>query len=317
MSDPRLDPEMAAFNAMMDDVAKRYPTPRLALPFDEARAITEAVNLPLAEGGPVMAESRDAWLPVRGRRIQCRVHRPVTDKPLPVLLYIHGGGWVWNSIDTNDRRMREYAAATGCAVVGPDYALSPEAVFPQALEECLGVLRWLAAHGAEWGLDPTRIIVGGDSAGANLTMGVALMLREAGDAIALRGLLLNYGVYDSRLDTPSYREFAEGYGLNIPRMSFYWQHYAPEAATRLHPFAAPLRAKLEGLPPCAMYVAELDVLRSENDAMEAALRAAGVEVESELFPGTVHGFLRAVAHVGAARRAIAAASDWMRRKFAD
>ncbi len=316
MTDPRLDPEMAAFNAMMDQVAARYPAPKLALPFDAARAITEAVNLPLAEGGPVMAESRDAWVSVRGRRIQCRVHRPVTDKPLPVLLYLHGGGWVWNSIDTNDRIMREYAAATGCAVVGPDYALSPEAVFPQALEECLGVLRWLAANGAGWGLDTSRIAVGGDSAGANLTMGLALMLREAGDAIPLRGLLLNYGVYDSRLDTPSYAEFAEGYGLNIPRMSFYWQHYAPAEATRLHPFAAPLRARLQGLPPCLMHVAELDVLRSENDAMEAALRAAGVQVESELFPGTVHGFLRAVGRVGAADRSIARAAAWMRARLA-
>ena len=262
-----------------------------------------------------MAESRDAWLPVMGRRIQCRIHKPVTDKPLPVLLYLHGGGWVWNSIDTHDRLMRSYAAAAGCAVVGPDYALSPEAVFPQALEESLAVLRWLAAHGGEWGMDASRIVLGGDSAGANLAAGVALMAREAGDALPLKGLLLNYGVYDSRLDTPSYREFAEGYGLNVARMSFYWQHYAPAAATRLHPFAAPLRARLHGLPPCLMHVAELDVLRSENDAMAGALRAAGVAVETELFPGTVHGFLRALGHVPAADRAVALAGAWLRKRF--
>jgi acetyl esterase len=313
--DPRLDPEMRAFNLMLDERAKSLPPITLTLPFDEPRAITEALNLPLSEGGPVMAESGDRWLTVRGRRIQVRLHRPVTDRRLPVLFYLHGGGWVWNSIDTHDRLMREYAAAAGCAVVGPDYALAPEAVFPQALEESLGVLRWVARHGEAWGLDASRLVLGGDSAGANLAMGLALMLREAGDEIPLRGLLLNYGVYDSRLDTPSYREFADGYGLNVARMSFYWRHYAPEAATRLHPFAGPLRARLHGLPPCLMHIAELDVLRSENEAMAARLREAGVEVEYELFPGTVHGFLRALGHVGAADRAVAQGGAWLKGRL--
>ncbi|RYI87889.1 MAG: alpha/beta hydrolase, partial [Acetobacteraceae bacterium] len=132
--DPRMDPEMADFNRMMEERAAALPPIRLELPFDTPRALTEALNLPLSEGGPVLAESGDRWLPVRGRRIQCRLHRPGGPGPHPVLLYLHGGGWVWNSIDTHDRLMREYAAAAGCAVVGPDYALSPEAVFPQALE---------------------------------------------------------------------------------------------------------------------------------------------------------------------------------------
>jgi len=313
--DPRLDPEMRAFNAMMDKAAQRLPPIRLALPFDEPRALTEALNLPLSEGGPVMAESADHWLSVRGRRIQCRLHRPSNASPLPVLVYLHGGGWVWNSIDTHDRLMREYAAASGCAVIGPDYALSPEAVFPQALEECAGVLRWVAEHGADWGLDPGRIVLGGDSAGANLAAGVALLLRDSGNPVPLRGLLLNYGVFDSRLDTPSYREFAEGYGLTRERMEFYWRSYAPRAADRLNPLAAPLRADLSGLPPCLLQIAELDVLASENHAMAARLRAAGVAVEAEVFPGTVHGFLRAVGHVGVARRAVAQAGEWLKRAW--
>jgi acetyl esterase len=238
-----------------------------------------------------------------------------------VLLYIHGGGWVWNSIDTHDRLMREYAAAAGCAVIGPDYALSPEAAFPQALEECAAVLRWVAAQGAEWGLDPARIVLGGDSAGANLAAGAALMLRDAeglpaGLPAGLRGLLLNYGVFDSRLDTPSYREFATGYGLTLERMRFYWSAYAPREADRAHPFAAPLRADLAGLPPCLLHIAELDVLASENHAMAARLRAAGVAVEQAVFPGTVHGFLRAVGHVGQARRAVEQAGAWLRARFA-
>lgn len=315
-ADPRLDPEMAAFNAMMERRAAALPPITLGMPFDGPRALTEALNLPLAEGGPAMAESADRWLPVRGRRIQCRLHRPAAAAgPLPVLIYLHGGGWVWNSIDTHDRLMREYAAAAGCAVVAPDYALSPEAAFPQALEECAAVTRWVAAEGPAWGLDGARIVLGGDSSGGNLAAGVALLLRDAGEAAALRGLLLNYGVFDSRLDTPSYREFATGHGLTRERMGFYWSVYAPRGADRVHPYAAPLRADLAGLPPCLLHIAELDVLASENRAMAARLRAAGVAVDVAEFPGTVHGFLRAVGHVGQARRAVDAAGAWLRARL--
>lgn len=320
--DPRLDPEMAEFNAMMERRAAASPPIRRTLPFDEPRALPEALNLPLAEGGPAMAESTDHWLPVRGRRLLCRLHRPPVAgrdgaAPLPVLIYLHGGGWVWNSIDTHDRLMREYAAAAGCAVLGPDYALSPEAAFPQAVEECGAVLRRVAEQGAGWGLDPGRIVLGGDSAGANLAAGAVLMLRDRGALPPLRGLLLNYGVFDSRLDTPSYGEFATGHGLTRERMEFYWRCYAPREADRAHPWAAPLRAgDLSGLPPCLLHIAELDLLASENHAMADRLRAEGVPVDRAVFPGTVHGFLRAVGHVGAARRAVEAAGAWLRGRFA-
>jgi acetyl esterase len=314
--DPRWDPEMLAFNAMMEAEGAKYPPIRLALPLDAARATTEALNLPLCAGGPVMAETADRWLPVMGRRLLCRFHRP-SHGVLPVLIYLHGGGWVWNSIDTHDRLMREYAAGAGCAVIGPDYALSPEAAFPQAIEECAAVVRWVARHGAEWGLDPTRIAIGGDSAGANLALGVALLLRRTDPDIALRGFLLNYGVFDSDLDTASYCEFAEGYFLTREKMAFYWNCYCPRPADRLNPLVAPLRADLRGLPPVLLHISELDVLASENHAMEAKLRAAGVEVESRLFPGTAHGFLRALNHVRAARDAASDGGAWLRRVFAE
>jgi acetyl esterase len=237
-----------------------------------------------------------------------------------VLIYIHGGGWVWGSVDTHDRLMREYAAGGGCAVIGPDYALSPEAAFPQALEECAAVVRWVAKHGAEWGLDPARIVIGGDSAGANLAMGAALLLRETDPDLRLAGLLLNYGVFDSRLDTPTYREFAEGYFLTREKMRFYWECYCPRPADRISPLAAPLRAdiarQLGGLPPVLLHIAELDVLAAENHAMAERLRAAGVAVETRLFPGTAHGFLRALAHVGASRQAAADGGAWLARRFA-
>jgi len=312
--DPRWDPEMLAFSAMMEAEGAKLPPIELALPLDGARAATEALNLPLCVGGPQMLESRDLWLPIRGRRLQCRFHRPKPG-PLPVLVYIHGGGWIWNSIDTHDRMMREYAQDGGCAVIGPDYALSPEAAFPQALEECAAVVRWVAREGAAMGLDPSRIALGGDSAGANLAMGVALLLRETDPDLNLAGLLLNYGVFDSRTDTPSYAEFADGYFLTREKMRFYWNCYAPREADRVNPLAAPLRADLRGLPPVLLHIAELDVLAAENLAMGEKLRAAGVAVEQALFPGTAHGFLRAANHVTKARESLAQAGAWLGRVF--
>jgi acetyl esterase len=194
-----------------------------------------------------------------------------------------------------------------------DYALSPEAKFPQALEECVAALRWIAAHGADWGLDTSRLVLGGDSAGGNLALATALLARDSAGP-ALRGILAAYPVCDSGLDTPSYQEFGGGaYGLSSERMAFYWSVYVPHAADRLHPLAAPLRADLRGLPPVLVLLAELDVLRSEGEALVARLREAGVAVETEIFPGVVHGFLRASATVGKARDAVAKAGAWLRK----
>jgi acetyl esterase len=306
---------MAAFTAAAEQAAAKYPAIRLEMPFEPQRAINDALNLPFAAGGPLMADTAERWVAARGRRIFCRVHRPVTSRALPVLVYFHGGGWVWSSVDTHDRLAREYAAAGEVAIVSVDYALSPEAKFPQALEECAAVVRHVAAHGAEWGLDQDRILVGGDSAGGNLALATALKLRdEAGPK--LRGVLATYPVCDSRLDTPSYQEFGAGYGLTRERMAFYWSVYVPHEADRLHPLAAPLRADPAGLPPTLVHLAEFDVLRSEGEAMAARLKAAGVRVECETFAGVVHGFLRATASVQKARDAVAKAGAWLRRTAA-
>ena len=309
----RWDPEMAAFTAAAEAAAAKYPPIRLEVPLDPHRATNDALSMPYAQGGPVMAETADRWIAARGRRIFCRVYRPRVDRPLPTMVYFHGGGWVWASVDTHDRLVREYCAAGEVAAVSVDYALSPEAKFPQALEECVAVVQWVAAHGAEWGLATERLLVGGDSAGGNLALATALALRDIGGP-ALRGVLTNYPVCDSRLDTPSYQEFGGGsYGLSRDRMAFYWNVYVPHAADRAHPLAAPLRANLAGLPPVLVQLAELDVLRSEGEALAEKLRAAGVDVDLRLFPGVVHGFLRATGSVGKARDAVAHAGDWLRR----
>ena len=307
------DPEMAAYTAAGEEEAKAYPPVQLEIPLEPHRRVNDLLGMRTAQGGPAVAETTDRWVTARGRRIFCRVYRPSTGKPLPVLVWFHGGGWVWSSVDTHDRLCREYATAAGVAVVNVDYALSPEAKFPQAVEECAAVVRHIAGHGAEWGLDGSRILLGGDSAGGNLCLATALLLRDQGGP-ALRGIVAYYPVCDSRFDTLSYQQFgAGGHGLNRQRMAFYWSVYATHEGDRSHPLAAVGRADLRGLPPVLVHLAELDVLRSEGEALVVKLREAGVAVETETFPGLVHGFVRATEFVSKARAAMDKAVAFIKR----
>jgi acetyl esterase len=309
----RWDPEMAAFTALAEAEAAKYPPVRVALPLEPHRRINDLLGMRTAVGGPEMAESVDRFISIRGRAVRCKVYRVAVDRALPTLVYFHGGGWVWANVDTHDRMVREYAAAGQVNAVSVDYALSPEAKFPQALFECADTVRWIAENGAQWGLDGSRLVLGGDSAGGNLALGAALLLRDT-NGPALRGVLANYPVSDCDFTTETYREFgAGGYGLNLERMKFYWDVYVSHEADRFNPLAAPLRANLRGLPPVCVLLAELDVLRAEGEALVARLREAGVDVETQTFQGVVHGFLRATESVTKARDAVAAAGAWMRR----
>lgn len=311
---PQKHPEMAAYQALSDAAFAKHPD-TTTLPLPIAREIQEEVGRGFARGGPEMAETIERLPQVHGRYMLCRCHYPVTDRPLPVLVYLHGGGWMWNSIYTHDRLIRSYAAASGLAVVAPDYSLSPDSRFPAAVEECVGLVHWLARRGAEWGLDTGRMVIGGDSAGANLTVATALRLRDAGGPVP-RGLLLNYGVYDSDMTRPSYGAYATGHMLTAAKMQLFWDAYAPTPEAKANPIAAPLRADLRGLPPALMHVAEMDVLHDENILMAGRLRAAGVATELTVYRGMLHGFLRALGHVGAAEEAVAAAGTWLRRQVA-
>lgn len=309
----RMDPEMRAARARMDAAAAKYPPVLPQEPFDQHRQVGDMLSMLWAQGGPVMADTADRWVFARGRRVLCRLHRPRRDAALPVLIWFHGGGWVWASVDTHDRLARELAAAGDVAVISVDYALSPEARFPQALLECAAVVRQVAAQAPAWGIDPARITLGGDSAGGNLALATALLLRDT-DGPALAGLLCAYPVTDADFDTPSYQEFAEGYGLTRAAMQSYWNLYLRGAADRLNPLAAPLRGRLEGLPPTLLQLAELDVLRSDGERMAAALSGAGVAVTLEVHAGMLHGFMRLSEAVSTARAAIGAAGAWLKER---
>ena len=238
---------------------------------------------------------------------------------LPVIVYLHGAGWVFGSTQTHDRLMRELAVGAGAAVVFPEYRLSPEARYPTALEECYSAVQWVAECGREHGMDPERLAVAGDSVGGNMAAAVTLLSRERGGPdIALQ--LLFYPVTDAAFDTASYHQFAEGYHLRRDAMIWFWDQYTRNPGERHEITASPLRASIEqlkGLPPALVITAEADVLRDEGEAYANKLREAGVRVTAVRFQGTIHDFimLNALANTAATRGAIALATAWLREGF--
>ncbi|GIO61341.1 alpha/beta hydrolase [Paenibacillus cineris] len=250
-------------------------------------------------------------------QVSVRLLRPenVTNK-LPVILYIHGAGWVFGNAHTHDRLIRELAIGAEACVVFPNYSLSPEAKYPTAIEEIYAVLTWIAEHGEAYGLDTDRLTVAGDSVGGNMTAAITLMAKER-KGPAIHKQLLFYPVTDSSNDTESYHQFAEGYFLRRDAMAWFWEQYIAKPNDKEEIYASPLRAtreQLEGLPPALVITAEADVLRDEGEAYANKLREAGVRVTAARFQGAIHDFvmLNALADTAAARGAIALANAWLK-----
>lgn len=212
---------------------------------------------------------------------------------LPVVLYLHGGGWVLGDAQTHARMMREIVVQSGAAVVFVEYGCAPEFPFPAPLEHCYQALEWVAAKGASLGLDGSRIAVAGDSAGGNLTAALALLAKARnGPAICLQAML--YPVTDCEYSTESYEEFSTGLNLDRETMQWFWDRYVADEGARKDPLASPLRADdgaLRGLPRALVITAECDVLRDEGEAYGRRLAEAGVTVTSVRFAGALHGFM--------------------------
>jgi len=249
--------------------------------------------------------------------VKVRVVKPVgATGQLPVILYIHGAGWVFGNAHTHDRLVRELATKTGAAVVFPDYSLSPEARYPVAIDQNYATARWIVAEGASFGLDATRVAVAGDSVGGNMAAALTLQAKERGD-IALRAQVLFYPVTDAAFDTDSYLQFAEGYFLRRDAMRWFWDQYTTNPAERAEITASPLRAttdQLAGLPRALVITAEADVLRDEGEAYADKLREAGVPVTAVRYAGAIHDFvmLNALRGTHAAEAAINQAAAFLR-----
>jgi acetyl esterase len=211
---------------------------------------------------------------------------------LPAVLYLHGGGWVLGGIETHVRIVREVALRAEAAVVFPHYALSPEARFPVAVEQCYAAARWVQSHGTEYAIDGDRMALTGDSAGGNLAAAVALlMVQRGGPALRLQALMCP--VLQASFGTSSYEEFAEGPNLTRETMEWFWSQYLPDAAMRSQPIASPLQAPLAELSrvaPAVIITAECDVLRDDGELYARRLAEAGVAVTAMRLLGTIHNF---------------------------
>src|SRR3954470_14581403 len=276
----------------------------------EARAVVDELQAAPIDKLPVA----DRWItvPADVGDVRVRIVRPPDAvETLPVILYMHGGGWVLGNAGTHDRLVRELAVGTGAAVAFVEYDRSPEAQYPVALEQGYATAQWIVREGAANQLDPDRIAVAGDSVGGNMTAALALMADERGDVRFLQQSMY-YPVTDAAMDTGSYKQFAEGYFLTAKAMAWFWDAYEPDFERRLEPFASPLRAsdqQLAGLPPAFLIVGEADVLRDEGEAYAARLRAAGNEVTTVRYDGITHDFLmlNALRDTHATRAAVAQA----------
>jgi len=269
----------------------------------EAQEIADATANPpyLYELGPEGARKvevgEDKWItvPAEVGDVRVRLLKPLgAEGPLPVIIYIHGGGWILGNSGTHDRLIRELCDGTKAAVAFVEYDRSPEARYPVAIEQAYATAQWVTRNGADEGLDASRMAVAGDSVGGNMTAAVAIMAKQRGD-VSFVHQSMYYPVTDAAQDTDSYREFANGPFLTAKAMEWFWDAYIPgNGEQRSEITASPLRAtpeELAGLPQALVIVDENDVLRDEGEAYARKLTQAGVPTTSVRYNGIIHDFM--------------------------
>jgi acetyl esterase len=270
---------------------------------DDARRWWNVYASILGQPHPEDMHVSERSIPTDDHAVPVRVYRPAgVSDTAPCIIYMHGGGFMMGDLDSSDSNAWGYAQEVGAVVVSVDYRLTPEHPYPAAFDDCYGVLRWLAAHADEMGIDAGRIAVAGDSAGANLGAALSLATRDRqGPRIAAQALI--YGSFGLDQDAGSYLEFAEGLGLTLASTRKFRQLYLPGNLDTDDPYARPLKARdFSGLPPALVHSAEMDPIRDDGRAYAAQLALAGNWVTYREARGMVHGFLRA-RFTGASARA--------------
>ncbi|MCC6936466.1 MAG: alpha/beta hydrolase [Thermomicrobiales bacterium] len=309
-----------AAQALSDALATAGGPPLYTLSPEDARAVLDRAQAGDVALAPATIEERTIPVGPSGQ-VSITIVRPVgATAPLPVVVYIHGGGWILGNFGTHERLVRDLAARTGAAFVFVNYTPSPEARYPVAIEEAHAAATWVSGHGSEIGVDATRMAIAGDSVGGNMTAAVTLLAKQRGGP-TFRLQALFYPVTNAAFDTASYAEFADGPWLTRKAMQWFWDAYAPDDAQRTEPTASPLRASLDqlaGLPPALLITDEADVLRDEGEAYGRKLRQAGVDVNALRVEGVFHDFmmLNALATTNATQLAIAAAARALKAALA-
>ena len=310
----RLHPQMTEVLKKQAEVTPNARKVHTLTP-DEARAQYAAGRRYWNSDAPELDEIFDTPIEGPGGGIPARVYLHGDERPLPVLIYLHGGGWVVGNLDTHDKIMRLLALRSGAAVVGVDYGLAPQTKFPAAIGECLAAVAHVRGHAAQWGIDPERIAIGGDSAGANLAVAVALSLRDTQPEL-LRMLLLVYGVFGLQ-DSPSQRLFGErGDGLSNKDMDYYYDCYLRGPEDRHDDRFNVLSADLRGLPCAFIAAAGMDPLLDDSVAMHELMGEAGVESKLAIYDGVLHGFLHYSRMLDRSKEAIDDAAQAIREVFA-
>jgi acetyl esterase len=302
-----LDEQAAALGppvAMTDEARVRMVRERMV------RALQGRESIP---GLPNQVQTRDVQI---APGLAARLYQPpAVAAPLPVLIYLHGGGWVAGSVATHDPFCRLLTQAAGVIMLSVEFRPAPENPYPAALEDTLAAARWAARHAVDFGGDPARLALGGDSAGGNLAAVAANTLSAAGEGSALRALLLLYPVTDHySANHLSYTENATGHGLEASGMCWFWDQYAPGVSPQ-DPDSSPLQLpKLPDLPPALVATAEYDVLRDEGIAYAQKLEAAGVAVTHLHAPDMHHNFAvhpATVARFPQSETALTAFAAWL------
>jgi acetyl esterase len=306
----RLDPEVAVMLRVMPplvaDDATSMEAQRQRMRDMYERDPTVPVELPRVD---------DLVIPGPAGEIRLRRYVPEVDRTLPVVVYLHGGGFTLGDLDTHDRICRRLARASGALVLSVDYRLAPEHPFPAAVDDSFAALTWVYDHAAELGGDPERIAVAGDSAGGNLAAVTALRARDQGGPPLVFQVLVYPVTNQAEFDTASHDAFSEGYVLSRPFMELNRRRYLPEERDRRHPYASPLFAEdVSHLPPALVITAQFDPLRDEGEAYGRRLQAAGVPVTISRYEGVVHGFF-GVSVFRKGRRAVEDAGRALARVF--
>jgi acetyl esterase len=241
---------------------------------------------------PDMPANKDFSITTSFGEIPVRLYDPEPElELLPTMIFIHGGGWIVGDLDTNERFLRLLSLRSGLRILSIDYPLAPENPFPVALNCNVEIIKQVRKEGKQWGIDSNNLCIGGDSAGANLALSVALDLKNEGEGF-LKQLTLIYGAFSSASDKPSFKVFGQGdYGMGAEAMNYFWGLYVGDSKYKTDPRAAPLLADVSDLPQTDLYVAGLDPLQDDSVRLSEKLRSACVKYSLNNYPGMIHGFV--------------------------
>jgi acetyl esterase len=298
-----VDPELIAAGKLLQEKGLVSPD-RTVASLAEVRAATDRIGAFLGEGSVPLQSERDLSLPGPHGQVPCRLYLPDGSERPPLIVYAHGGGFMQGSLPSWHHFLRDLVRQSGVAALSVDYQLSPEVKFPVAFDEMVAMVRLAAREGAGLGIDPTRLALGGDSAGANLALAAALAMRDAGER-ALRFQLLIYGCFSTDCDSPSWQRFGQGAGLSQTQMRWIWETYLESPGQKEDWRAAPAFADLRGVASAHLIVGSLDPLLDDSNNLAGKLKAAGVPCQLTIYQGINHGFIRYGRLIGTARRAIA------------